>query len=61
MEEVFKTLGFISRCKKQPNKACGGTVVHVTSLKELISMIIPEMGNSPGNSGGFLQAIVTTR
>lgn len=60
MEEVFKALGFISR-RKQPNKACGGTVVHVTTLKELISMIIPEMGNSPGNSGGFLQAIVATR
>lgn len=31
------------------------------ALKKLISMIIPEMGNSPGNSGGFLQAIVVTR
>lgn len=54
------TAWFISR-RKQPNQACGGTVVHVTTLKELISMIIPVMGNSPGNSGGFLQAIVVTR
>lgn len=43
------------------NQACGGPVVPITTPKKLISMIIPEMGNSPGNSGGFLQAIVLTR
>lgn len=53
-------LEFIST-RKQPNQACGGPVVSVTTAKKLISMIIPEMGNSPGNSGGFLQAIVLTR
>lgn len=33
----------------------------VTRLKSLVSMIIPKAGNSPGNSGGILEAIVETR
>lgn len=35
-----------------------GTNWHVTKPARLVSMTIPEAGNSPGNSGGFPEAMV---